>query len=104
MIVRRRDSWTKRIALAIIALCILVPGAYGFGEKLRQFILVLRTEEGAGFTLVPISNYFLVAAGMTCLLIWAIANGMFRRIEEPKYKLLENEEELDRRDGIDWSE
>lgn len=103
MILRRADSWPKRVALWIIALCILIPGGYGFAEKLRQFILTLQTQEGASFTIIPISNYFLIAAGMACLLVWAIANGMFRGIEEPKFRLLENEEELDRRDGIDWS-
>lgn len=100
---RLGESRSKRITLMAMAIVILVPGAYGFGEKLVQFIRTLNTEHGAGFTLIPISNYFFVAAGMACMLIWAIAHGMFRDIEAPKYDMLEREEELDRREGIRWS-
>lgn len=102
--IQRSDSAAKRIALWFLALGILIPGGYGFTEKMIQFIRTLNTEEGAGFTIFPISNYFLIAAGMACLLVWAVAHGMFRDIEEPKYKMLEQEAELDRRDGFEWNE
>lgn len=102
--IRRVDSRGKRIALWCMAFGILIPGAYGFIEKLIQFIRTLNTDEGAGFTIVPISNYLLIAAGMACLLVWAVAHGMFRDIEEPKYKMLEREAELDRAEGYQWNE
>jgi len=102
--IRRPDSRRKRIALWLIAVGVLVPGAYGFVEKLIEFIRSLNADEDAGFTIIPISNYFLIAAGMACMLGWAIANGMFRNIEEPKYTMLEREAELDRREGLEWSE
>lgn len=101
---RTPESRGKRIALWCIALAVLLPGAYGFIDKLVQFIRTLKTVQGAEFTLVPISNYFLIAGGMTCLFIWAIANGMFRNIEGPKHDMLEREAELDRREGHAWSE
>lgn len=102
--IRMPESRGKRITLWVMAVGILLPGAYGFGEKLVQFIRTLNTEDGAGFTLIPISNYFFVAAGMACMLVWAIAHGMFRDIEAPKYDMLAQEEELDRREGRVWSE
>lgn len=101
---RRIESRAKRITLWVMGLLIIVPGAYGFAEKMRQFILTLNTEEGAGFTIVPISNYFLVAGGMACLFGWAMYNGMFRDVEGPKYTMLDHERELDEQVGIDWSE
>ncbi|MFQ5423112.1 MAG: hypothetical protein ACE5F9_03945 [Phycisphaerae bacterium] len=100
----RAESRSKRIALWCIAVGVLVPGAYGFTAKLVEFIRTLVTDESGGFTLVPISNYFLIAAGMTCLLFWAIAHGMFRDVEGPKYTMLEREQELDRREGRQWSD
>jgi len=89
------ESRAKRITIVVMAICILVPGAYGFIEKLIQFVRTLNNDSGAGFTIIPISNYFLIAAGMACMLAWAIANGMFHDIEKPKYTMLEREAELD---------
>ncbi len=102
--IRPTESRGKRIALWIIAIFVLVPGCYGFTDKLVQFFKTLRTVEGGHFTIIPILNYLLVAAGMTCLLIWAILHGMFRNVEGPKYTMLEREAELDRRDGREWSD
>ena len=94
--IRTNESRGKRIALLIIAAVILIPGAYGFTEKLIQFFRTLGTDRGADFTLVPISNYLFVAAGMACMLVWAILHGMFRDIEAPKFDMLEQEEALER--------
>ncbi len=91
----RIESRGKRITILVMAIGILIPGGYGFIEKLIQFVRTLNTETGAGFTIIPISNYFLIAAGMACMLAWAIANGMFHDIEKPKYTMLESEAELD---------
>lgn len=102
--IRQGETRAKRIALWCMALGILIPGGYGFTEKLIQFVRTLHTEEGAGFTIIPISNYFLIAAGMACLLGWAVIHGMFRDVEGPKYKMLEREAELDRLDGHVWKE
>lgn len=100
---RRVESRTMKITLWVMAITILVPAAFGFIEKLWQFVHTLNSEEDAGYTIIPISNYFLVAGGMACLFGWAICNGMFGNVEEPKYTMLEHERELDEQDGVDWS-
>jgi hypothetical protein len=92
---QRIESRGKRITILVMAVGILIPGAYGFIEKLIQFVRTLNTDSGAGFTIIPISNYFLIAAGMACMLAWAIANGMFHDIEKPKYTMLDQEAELE---------
>lgn len=89
------DSRGKRIFLAVFAFAILAPAAYGFAEKLTLFILAVRRDQVAGFVIVPVVNYLIVTLGMICLLVWAIAGGMFRNIEQPKYDMLEREERLD---------
>ena len=99
--IRIKDSRAKRITLLVIAGLILIPGAYGFIEKLIQFFRMLRIDRGVDFTLVPISNYLFVAAGMACMLVWAILHGMFRDIEAPKFDMLEREEALEHGEG--WS-
>ncbi len=92
------ESRGKRIFLIVFALAILAPAGYGFVEKLMLFVLAVKRDLIAGFTIVPVVNYLIVTAGMACLLVWAIINGMFRNIEAPKYHMLEQEEALDERE------
>lgn len=79
-----------------MAVLIIVPSAIGFTDKFIQFVRTLSTEDGGNFTIIPILNYLIMAAGFTCLLVWATAHGMFRDVEKPKFKMLEQEKELDR--------
>ncbi len=95
MIAQPNESRTKRIVIGCIAVAILGPASYGFIEKLYLFILAVKKDQLAGFTIVPIANYLIVTAGMVCLLLWATRHGMFRNIEKPKYDMLEREAELD---------
>lgn len=90
------ESRGKRIFLVVFAFAILAPATYGFIEKLTLFILAVQKDQTAGFVVVPVVNYLIVTAGMVCLLGWAICHGMFRNIEQPKYDMLEREDELDR--------
>lgn len=96
--IRTRETRGKRIVFWCIALAILVPGTIGFIDKLGTFIRTLGVERGAGFTLVPLANYFIMAIGMICLLVWAVTHGMFRDVEGPKYTMLDQEDELNRRE------
>ena len=97
-------SRAKTIGLWCIAIAIIVPGGIGFIDKFIQFVRTFLTDEGGGFAVIPITNYLLVAAGMVCLLVWAVAQGMFRDVEGPKYTMLEREELLDRSDGLERSD
>jgi hypothetical protein len=99
-----RPSWLKRIVLWVVFLAILVPGGYGFIEKFIQFVRTLNSAEGGGFTIVPICNYLLMAMGFACLLAWAIAHGMLRDVEKPKYTMLENERRLQELEGDTWDD
>lgn len=90
-----QESRGKRVFLILFALAILGPAGYGFVEKLMLFILAVKRDMIGGFTIVPVVNYLIVTAGMVCLLVWAVANGMFRNIEGPKYQMLEQEEKLE---------
>ena len=90
------SRWTARITL-ILAILILVPSLYGFGRKFIEFLHVFSGEADGAFAIAPILNYLLASCGFLLLLLWAIAHGMFHDIEKPKYTMLEQEEELNRR-------
>lgn len=91
-----RDSKTTLVVTGILAVLILVPSIFGFGMKLNEFIALVRGDVDGIFALSPVANYLLASLGFFCLLMWATVNGMFKDIEAPKHRLLEQEEELDR--------
>lgn len=84
--------------LCLIAGVLLVPAGIGFVAKFVHSLHTLSTKADGGFTIVPIMNYVLVTAGFVCLFLWAVARGMFRDIEKPKYTMLEREEQLEQGD------
>ena len=96
-----------KLFLLAFALIFFVPAGFGFAEKLYMFMKTVGLDpEGrfadGRFAIIPLLNYLLVFAGMLCLLVWAIRNGMFRDIEGPKYTMLENERRLDEEAGWSW--
>ena len=94
--IRPAQSRGKTIFLWCFCIAVLAPGAYGFIEKFLQFVRAVRADEGGGgFALVPLANYLIATLGFLCLLVWAIAQGMFRDIEKPKYDMLTHEAKLD---------
>ncbi|MHC4233931.1 MAG: hypothetical protein ACYSUQ_02330 [Planctomycetota bacterium] len=101
--IRRSESRTKRIALLCLAVVIVVPAGFGFINKLVEFFHTLTADQAGAFSIIPISNYLLATLGFACLLIWAVAQGMFRDIEGPKYTMLDREAELERRDSREGS-
>lgn len=94
-----RESRATIIVTAILAVLILVPSLWGFGMKLTEFIALVRGDVDGVFAISPVANYLLASIGFFCLLLWATLNGMFRDIEEPKYHMLEQEQQLDEVSG-----
>jgi hypothetical protein len=101
---RAESTSTRRsqiITTIIFALVILIPSMYGFANKFREFILLYRGDVDGVFAITPIVNYLLASLGFFFLFLWAVAHGMFRDIEKPKYAMLENERKLDLEQGED---
>ena len=99
-----RKSATQRaqiITTIVFAVVILVPSMLGFANKFREFIMIFRGEVDGVFAITPIVNYLLASLGFFFLFCWAIAHGMFRDLERPKYTMLENERRLDEEDDED---
>jgi hypothetical protein len=81
--------------MAGLALLILLPALYGFGNKLREFIVLYGAGEEGSFALMPLLNYLIASFGFLLLFCWAVRHGMFHHIEDPKRTMLENERRLD---------
>ena len=103
---RREPSTTRRsqiVTTIVFALVILVPSLLGFANKFREFLQIARGEVDGVFAITPIVNYLLASLGFFFLFCWAIAHGMLRDIERPKYTMLENERKLDVEEGEDFA-
>jgi hypothetical protein len=90
-----RVGTRRALYVWIMVVGTLVAGA-AFVLKIAEFLHTLEAPDADGFVTVPVTVYFIVAAGYAFLLCWAWAKGDFRRIEEPKYEMLERELEYDR--------
>jgi hypothetical protein len=90
-----RPSIAKRTLKIVFTLSFfLLPAFLGFGNKFREFLMLVGDEDGA-FALMPVLNYLLASVGFFFLLCWATMHGMFRDIEKPKETLLATERFLD---------
>lgn len=83
------------IATAVLAVLILVPSGVGFINKLFEFYGVIKGDVTGAFAFTPVVNYLLASMGFLCLMLWAIGQGMFHDIEQPKRTMLETERMLD---------
>lgn len=68
-----------------------------FVYKIAEFIFTLGGTEVKGFAEVPVTVYFIVAAGWLCLLVWCHVTRQFVDVERSKYEMLEMEAEYERR-------
>jgi len=94
----KRRSGSGRLKLWIVVIMtvvIIIPTMFGFAYRFREFIRTYADSDSGGFAIFPIVNYTLVSIGFLCLLVWAVAHGMFRDIEKPKHTMLEQEDRLD---------
>lgn len=86
----------KNVVLLVMAVAILVPSMLGFVMKFIEFVRTFQGEADGAFAITPMLNYLLASVGFLCMLVWAIANGMFHDLERPKHHMLEVEQDLDR--------
>jgi hypothetical protein len=92
----RESPRLKNTVLLVMAVIILIPSMLGFFAKFYEFAHTLGSDSGGAFAITPMLNYLLASAGFFCLLVWAIANGMFFDMESPKYHMLQLDQQLDR--------
>ena len=97
----RPESGAPRRPEKILLWAAMIGGIFAAGVafvyKIAEFIFTLNSNEVQGFADVPVTIYFVVAAGWLCLLVWCFVSGQFTNVEEPKYEMLRKEEEYERR-------
>jgi nitrogen fixation-related uncharacterized protein len=94
---RPKTTRLQSITVLVMAIVILVPSMLGFVMKFIEFVHTFQGDVSGIFAITPISNYLLASLGFFCLFVWALMNGMFHDIEQPKHRMLEIDQQLDRK-------
>lgn len=75
----------------------ILAAGVAFAYKLAEFIFTLNSNDVKGFADVPVTVYFVVAAGWLALLAWSYVTGKFKDVEASKWDMLRQEIEYERR-------
>ena len=92
-----RMEQRERVLLWAVMIAGIGLSGIAFVYKIAEFIFTLGGNEVKGFADVPVTVYFVVAAGWLCLLIWCYVTRQFVDVERSKYEMLEMEAEYERR-------
>ncbi len=87
--------WRSLLFHVLAVSFFLVPAGVGFTVKYLDLLILFGAGEEGAFAIVPIMNYLLSSLGFFMLFFWAVRHGMFRDIEQTKYRMLETERDLD---------
>jgi hypothetical protein len=87
----------ERKAIWIAMIGGIAAAGVAFAYKVAEFLFTLGSTEVQGFADVPVTIYFIVAAGWLLLLVWCFLTGKFKDVERAKYEMLEMEAEYERR-------
>ncbi len=89
-----RSRWLTGLWVLIV-----VVAALGFIFKMTEFAMTWvdpATDRFGGFAAIAVGVYLVGMFPIVFLMLWAIFRGHFRDIEQPKYRMLELQDEIDR--------
>lgn len=92
----RMERREKTLLWVVMVVGVGLSGV-AFVYKIAEFIFTLGGAEVKGFAEVPVTVYFVVAAGWLSLLLWCYVTKQFVDVERSKYEMLEMEAEYERR-------
>ncbi len=94
---RRRQGWSLRnVAVITFAVVVLVVAGLGFAYKMTEFAMTIVNDDVQGFGAAAVSVYLIGIVPIMFLTLWAVFTGKFRDIEQPKFRLLELDREIER--------
>lgn len=92
---RRRRS-ARRFAVLAFAVVVLLVAGLGFVYKMTEFTMTIVNDDIAGFGVAAVSVYLIGLLPILFLTLWAVTTGRFRDIEQPKFRMLELDREIER--------
>lgn len=93
----RSAKWRVIFALSV---AVLALGGLGFIYKITEFARTIAEDDVEGFGVISVTTYLVGVLAIFFVTIWAILKGHFRNIEQPKYRMLELDEEIERMGNV----
>jgi Cytochrome oxidase maturation protein cbb3-type len=90
---------TKTWWLTALWVTIVVVAALAFIFKMTEFAFTWAdpaADRFGGFAFIAVGSYLLGMFPILLLMLWAVLRGHFQDIEQPKYRMLELQEEIER--------
>jgi hypothetical protein len=98
---KKGKEWGKDETIIIFGAFVLAAGAFGFGYKFLDFAKALFSTDFVSFAVMPMFVYIIVTTGFFFLFLWSVLKGDLRNIEQPKYRMLELEEQYEMMEKFD---
>jgi len=92
---RSAEDRRRTIVQVAFATAVLVIAGLGFVYKMSEFASTIIKDEVEGFGAVAIGVYLTGVLPLLFLTLWAILSGRFRDIEQPKFRMLEMDREIE---------
>jgi hypothetical protein len=90
----------RNVVVIGFAVAVLVISGLGFVLKMTEFAVTIVKDDVEGFGAAAVAIYLLGIVPMVFLNLWAILTGRFRAIEQPKFRMLELDEEIERSGNV----
>ncbi len=91
---KKTGRWLTGLSVAVV-----VVAALAFIFKMTEFAFTWvdpATDRFGGFAFIAVGAYLLGMFPILFLMLWAVLRGHFKDIEQPKYRMLELQEEIER--------
>jgi hypothetical protein len=75
---------------------VMAVAGTAFVWKMADFVMTIGGDEVQGFGVAAVATYLIGMLPIVFLTLWAVLTGRFRNIEEPKYRMLEMDREVER--------
>lgn len=99
----RRAKWEwATLVLGIWVIFGVGFAAVTFVYKVIQFINTVPRGDVAGFAVIQVITYLLVAIGFFFLFLWSFVKGDFREMEKGKYRIFEMERRAEEKERLGW--
>ncbi len=92
----RKQSLTRKIVTIGFAVAVLVIAGLGFAYKMTEFAMTIVNDDIAGFGAAAVGVYLIGMLPIVFLTLWAVMTGKFRDVEQPKFRMLELDREIER--------
>jgi len=78
-----------------IGVMVIAGGAFVY--KMGEFATTIVKDDIAGFGVVAVTTYLIGMLPIVLVTMWAVLSGKFRDVERPKFRMLELNDEIERR-------